>query len=216
MTRSRFITIVLVFGALVAIFLCVKWGPKVREQVGDEPYKFFLQFSLITVVGGLVSTVFAELKREEELRETRRESVREFHGRALSAYNRAKRCRRLLPVEAFTGDPERPSVRVAEYRAAMTELEDVQLEFESMKREVAVAKNIFSHAENLQQSLSSMERYLRLVLLEFEAAKFSPSDAEISISALPKLWAFIGDQFIVSFSVPYDEVEAVFLRLILR
>jgi len=80
-------------------------------------------------------------------------------------------------------------VRVAEYRAAMTELEDVQLEFESMKREVGVAKNIFSNAENLQQSLSSMERYLGSVLLEFEATKFSSSDAEISISMLPKLWA---------------------------
>ena len=107
-------------------------------------------------------------------------------------------------------------MRVAEYRAAMTELEDVQLEFESMKREVGVAKNIFSNAENLQQSLSSMESYLGSVLLEFEATKFSSSDAEISISMLPKLWAFVGDQFIVSFSKPYDEVEAVFLRLILR
>lgn len=161
-------------------------------------------------------SVFAELKHDEELRETRRESVREFHGRALSAYNRAKRCRRLLPVEAFSGNREQPSVRVAEYRAAMTELEDVQLESESMKREVGVAKNIFSNAENLQQSLSSMERYLGSVLLEFEATKFSSSDAEISISMLPKVWAFVGDQFIVSFSKPYDEVEAVFLRLILR
>src|SRR6185503_7864773 len=87
-TRSRLISLLLVLGAVIALFMFVTKGLVLKEYLGDETYKLFLQFCLITVVGGLVSTVFGELKHEQELRETRRESIRQFHSKAVCAYNR--------------------------------------------------------------------------------------------------------------------------------
>lgn len=216
MTRSRIITVILVLGAILVIFLCVKWRPQLKGWLGDEPYQIFLQFSVITVVGGLVSTVFAELKREQDLREARRQSIREFHARALAAYNGAKRCRRLFPVRATYTRDGQSYIRGPEYRTFMTELEDIQLTFEAMKREVIVAKHLFSPSEELRNNLKSMEAYLRGVLKEFEDTDPSKIEGEISASAMPRLRDFIGDDFVASFADPYDQVEAAALKLILR
>jgi len=216
MTRSRLISLLFVVGAVIALIMFVKKDVVFKEYFGDETYKLFLQFCLITVVGGLVSTVFGELKHEQELRETRRESIRQFHGKALCAYNRAKKVRRLLPVKAFVGDPDRPVVVMANYREMMIELEDVQLEFESMKREVGIAKNLFSNVQNLEKSLNEMEKYLCAVLHEFERTRFSANNDKVHISELPRLSDFVGERFVADFSAPYDKVEAAFLRLILR
>jgi hypothetical protein len=215
-TRSRLISLLLVLGAVIALFMFVTKGLVLKEYLGDETYKLFLQFCLITVVGGLVSTVFGELKHEQELRETRRESIRQFHSKAVCAYNRAKKLRRLLPVKAFVGDPDLPFVVISDYRAIMIELEEVQLEFESMKREVSISKNLFSNVQNLEKSLNEMEKYLRAILHEFEQTNFSVNNHKVHISELPRLRDFVGERFVADFSAPYDKVEAAFLRLILR
>jgi hypothetical protein len=221
MTRSRPIVIILTTLAIAAIASLIHWPEPLTRALGPDAYKLFLQFSLVTVVGGLVSAVFAELKRESESREARRQSLRSFHTTALSAYNRAKKLRRLITVLVPHNVNGTTYLRKKEYQALMTDLEDVQLEIESMKRQVGVAHDLFAAAKEVEELLRSMEKYLRLVLKEFEQAPFDDEAAEFKLSDFPQLRAFIDDTdqpdgFVAKLSSPYDDVEAILLKLTLR
>lgn len=207
--------------AIAAIVVLIVWPAPLKRVLGDEPYKIFLQFSLVTVVGGLVSAVFSELKRESESREARRLSLRSFHATALSSYNRAKKVRRLITARVLHNVSGTVYVRKNEYWALMTELEDVQLEFESMKRQAEVAKDFFAKAPDLDGLLDCIQMYLRKPLREFERSQFSDDDTELKFSDFSDLLAFVDDHnkcdgFVRNVSAPFEKVEAALLRLTLQ
>jgi len=234
--RMRVIVTILTMLAIAGFVVLITWPNPLKSALGDDAYKLFLQFSLVTVVGGLVSAVFSELKRESESRQARLQSLLAFHGKALSAYNKAKKLRRLMTVLIPYDVEGTTFIRKKEYRALMAELEDVQLDFESLKRHVAVARELFASTQpiklkssqdiklesnDIEGLLKFMEKYLRRVLKEFEQRRFSDADPESKLSDLGELLAFIDDTdqpegFVINFSGPYDDLEAALLSLTLR
>lgn len=222
MTKSRVIVLILTILAIGSIAALIGWSASMKRVFGEEAYELFLQFSLITVVGGLISAVFSELKRESESREARRQSIRSFHATAVSAYNRAKKLRRLMTPLALHVVNGKTRVRRSEYWKLMAEMEDVQLEFESMKRQVDVSGDLFGGAaKEIKAALKSIEKYLRKAVKEFEEEQFSDDGKEPKLSDFKELEALIDDNdkpdgFVVNCSKPYDAMEKALLRLTLR
>jgi len=194
MTKSRAIVIVLTTLAVAAIAVLIKWPDPLKNALGDEVYKLFLQFSLLTVVVGLVSAVFSELKRESESREAQRQWLRSFHTRAWTAYNQAKKLRRLMTILPLYDRNETTYLRKKDYWDLMIELEGVQLEFDSLMRQVKVYSVSFEASPQIENSFYEMEDYLRGVLKEFEAARFPDAETDCELSTFPKLQAFLDDK----------------------
>ena len=189
-----------------------------RQLLGDEGYKQLWQLSLASIIGGLVSAAFSELKREQDTIEARREYLRTFHTAALVAYNRTKKVRRLLRAKAVFDSGGVPHIHLSQWEAQMLELQDVQLQFESMKRQVRLGRDVFARTPNLEAQLKTMEGYLRKILSEFESFKFPAPSPSAPLSTLPKLQGFIdyssSPPFVADFADPYDEVEADLLKLL--
>jgi len=246
MTKSRAIIIFLTTSAIAAVVVLIHWPAQLKQALGEEPYKIFLQFSVVTIIGSLVSAAFSELKREAESREAelrraaesreatrlreaesreaRRQSLRFFHSTTVSAYNRAKKLRRLMKPVVLYEVNDTKYIRKNEYVALMKELEDVQLEFEGMRRHVSVGGDLFATARNVEAFFDKLEKYLRKVLKEFERAPFSETEAEFKLADFPRLRGFIDesdyiddvkDGFVDQFSGGYDKVEAALLNLTL-
>jgi hypothetical protein len=221
MTKSRTIVIILTALAIIAVVVLTRWAGPLKSALGDEPYKIFLQFSLVTVGGGLVSTVLSELRREMESREARRQALRSFHATTVCAYNRAKKLRRLMNPLVLHEVNGMQYVRKHEYVALMRELEEVQLEFEGMRRQVSVARDLFATAPEVEAFFDDLEKFLREVLKEFERTSFQETETESSLSSFPRLQTLIDDRndgdrkdgFVSKFSGGYDRVEATLLKL---
>jgi hypothetical protein len=209
-------------GAIWLICDLVRFPKFWQTRLGDDGYKLFFQFSLITVVGGVISMVVAELKREQERREARREALWAFHTTAVSAYNEAKKARRLLCATAI--DSSAKLVRPDQYLPIMIQLEDVQLKFESLKRQVKFGPHLFSGSSKvrLRGYLKSLEGFLRDVLKEFETATFSSTGSGEPLSKFTELRRFVSSDrncnlsFHKRFIDTYDEFEADLLRLITK
>lgn len=217
MTRSRIVVLLLTGAALAAIVILIRQHESLNTALGEKGYDGLLQLSLGTVLGGLVSSVFDQLKREQETREARRQSLRNFYSVALSAYNRTKRCRRMLTAKAIYDEGGVPRVREDEYRTLMTELEDLQLDFENMRRQIEFGGHLFGgESKKLNEALKPMAHYLRDVLKEFECSRFTIPGATLPLSSLPKLCDFAAHQkpspdFDTHFR--FDGVERALLKL---
>jgi hypothetical protein len=217
MTKSRIIVLLLTLAALAAIVILIGQHESIKTALGDKGYEALLQFFLVTVFGGLVSFVFAELKREQETREARRQSLRNFYSVALSAYNRTKRCRRMLTAQAIYNEGDVPHVREDQYRTLMIELEDVELDFETIRRQIVLGDYLFGReSKGLDEALKPMGHYLRAVLQEFECTRFPSPGATLPLSSLPKLYDFAAHQrpspdFDTQFK--FDGVEKALLKL---
>lgn len=100
----------------------------------------------------------------------------------------------------------------------MLELEDVQLQFESLRRQVKLGPRTFRSEPDLEVGLKVMEEYLRAILKEFEGLGLNHESPTVPLSNLPKLKAFLGIETRSTihdgFAAPYDKVEAALLRLL--
>lgn len=216
MTKSRIIILALILVAAALMAALVSFPVCLNKLLGAEGYKQLWQLSLASIIGGLVSAAFSELKREQDTIEARRAYLRTFHAAALTAYNRAKKIRRLLRARAIYNSGGILYVQQAEYQAQMIELQDVQLQFESIKRQVRLGRDVFAQTPNLETDLRTMESFLRQSLSEFEDFRFQI--ASTPLSTLPHLQEFIdygsSPPFVSEFADPYDAVEAALLKLL--
>jgi hypothetical protein len=220
MKKSRIIILFLTLAAFGVVVALISAPAQLKKVLGDEGLKQLWQLSLATIVGGLVSTAFTELKREQDSIEARRQFLRTFHTGALAAYNRAKKCRRILLAKAVFDANGIPNIRQAEYETQMIELQDIQLQFEGLKRQVRLGTTIFTAASNLEAQLKTMEEYLRTVLREFETNPFPTGGTMMPLSGYPILQAFIAynktPAFVSGFADPYDEVELALVTLLTK
>lgn len=83
------ITLILVDAALLLILIL--FPEFLKKILHDEGYKELWGISLAVIGGGFISMAFANLKREQESRETTRQHLRTFFSRALSEYNKVKK-----------------------------------------------------------------------------------------------------------------------------
>jgi hypothetical protein len=78
---------------------------------------------------------------------------------------------------------------------------------------------LFANEQDVKRLLHDMEKYLRIVLREFEGMRLPDGCSDRELSSFPDLQAFIDDTdqpggFVKEFSTRYDKVEATLLDMI--
>jgi len=166
MRRTKtWLAIVAGTGVLVAI-LIAKWK---GDGLDDDPvYHELFRFSLTVVVGGVIAFVFRMAEAKRQVRDIRQRELRDFYRRMLSAYNEAKKVRRLLYARSREVDGSVEISRKA-LDDLMAGLESAQLDIESLRRETEATRKLFPDNGAVESHLSRAEKSLRGVLKVYES-----------------------------------------------
>ncbi|MBL8266960.1 hypothetical protein, partial [Steroidobacter sp.] len=215
MKRSTLVIVVMTLVAVAAIVALIAWKEALDQRLGVEGYKQILQFSLITVIGGLVSVLYGEFKREQEQRALYRAHLLGFYNGLLGQYNKSKKLRRLLRALVAKSSVLSAADCEARYTELLMQLEEVQLEFESCRRQVEVQGRVFPQHDFIVPLLETMQHSLRGVVREYEDGKFAHCGS-ISFTDLPHLRQYLvetadGGTFVAEVSRPFERIEGALL-----
>jgi hypothetical protein len=216
--RARASTLVVVLAvacALTVVVGLIKWKDSLSTLLGVEAYKQLFQFLLITVLGGVVTTTLAEAKRAEERRTTHRTHVLSFYANVLLQYNKSKKLRRLLRLLISRRASLESNEVQRHYNELMLQLEDVQLEFESFRRQATVQGISLSRDARIIDHFNGIQIYLRQVVREYEEDRWlSPtSDCALEHPQLDDFVAEFGpvENYLSRVAIPFEEIEAALL-----
>ena len=111
----------------------------------------------------------------------------------MAAYGLTKKARRLLRARAVEIHSAGKAVAADPYDACFDLVNEAQLEFENLARDVQNSERAFSTPETLIKCLRSMEIYLSTVITEYERNRgLVPSGTgRIPLQDLPELEQFI-------------------------
>lgn len=119
----------------------------------------------------------SEERRQKRLRdfelisrrlEYREDLLRTILGRATSSYSAVKKVRRLLRARALVEDENDKTILPMVYDEQMMVVNDAQLEFENLKRDVENSELAFSQADEIVKNLVAIDRYLGKLISEYE------------------------------------------------
>jgi hypothetical protein len=178
-----------------------------KPNVHFELVKSIVQFLLLIILGGAVTTMYqARLQRREDAERHRAERVAiterdklvltVMRDNLVSAYNKVKRVRRLLRarLEYPEGSSGPRFVPKSEYDKQMEQVIDAELEFESILRRIEGNVPLFGKNSRLDGCLDDIEKPLTNTVKEFrkELRNFSGNPPRMNLEKLPKLELFLG------------------------
>jgi hypothetical protein len=216
------LSLLLFVGSIITVQLF--FSKSQQGTIEFELAKALLQLGLVSVAGGVVSMLVFEYQRwrnatdksadqrrkEMEYRKSRLSSILT---RAMAAYRQTKKARRILRARAISGEKGAEVILERQYDECLDMLNDAQLDFEDLARDVGTSGEDFSNAEALKDKLHSMEDYLGDLITEFEKSRrsFSGDEASLPLSKLPLLADFVlhmrKSQFRAKIVEPFHEVE---------
>lgn len=135
----------------------------------------------------------SDLQRER--REYREELIKATLGRATASYSAVKRARRLMRARAITrlDDAASEGVIADPYDAQMFEINNAQLEFENLARDVKTSASLFSEVDAVTRALDALETYLNRIIREYENERrhFAGEPPQLELERLPHLTRFL-------------------------
>lgn len=220
--------------ALVALYLV---APPKPDSFELEIAKAVLQLGVVSVVGAAVSTLVLEHQRAGQKFDRDREHERDRTERAqeqdrkrleyredllkatlaktMASYNSVKRARRLLRARAIVArlNSDQLEVLAEPYDEYMELINDAQLDFENLARDVETSKRAFSSPEKLVTALRAMDECLGDLVTEYETVRrrFRETAPRMALDDLPLLAAYLGptrgSDFERRVVHPYHEVQ---------
>jgi hypothetical protein len=153
--------------------------------------------------------------------EYREELLKRILDRAMSKYSAVKKARRLLRARGRTGSTPEQLVVASVYYAQIDAINDAQLEFEHLRRDVVTSRQAFSDPDRLIEALETMESYLHSLLDEFKVAfQAFGENATARLSDLPALRMLITEgktdfygRFVVGFHTVQETIRADLLHV---
>ena len=145
-----------------------------------------------------------EWQREvEEARDARQRKDELLHStliKTLSAYHAVKRTRRILRARIWA-QAQGQHIDVDVYDQQMALINDVQLQFEELKRTAPLIKDARVSEEELGEKFRAIEKHLSELVVEYESERRSAAHIQggASISGTPKLDDFLGPSYIGPF-----------------
>ena len=133
--------------------------------------------------------------------------------RAMEAYGRAKKARRLLRGRALSTRDQTRVVLADQYDLCFDMLNDAQLDLENIARDVETSAKAFSQPSELVKHLRSMDAYLNELIGEYEdsRSRFSGNGPALPLDELPLLEEFLkrakDSKFMPMMVIPYHEVQ---------
>jgi hypothetical protein len=182
-----------------------------KPRIDTIEYEFatsFLQIGMALGIGGLISVLtfqYQEISAKEETqknieRETRQrnleyrdELLKEILHSALENYNTVKKARRLLRARAITQINSSKIVLATPYDTNMDLINDAQLEFESLAKDVEISATAFKDHETIHKQLCAIETYLHALVKEYETSRtnFQGNPASLELAQLQCLTKFL-------------------------
>lgn len=200
MKRSTKATGTLAFLGIGALVALLYWGDRLKTWDSGF-FDALWEFVILGIGGGFVAFVFGLYSREREERERDRVLQREVFNQLVSAYNKAKKVRRLMRARAVFQDSKGDAyVRAEEYDKLFDDLNDARLSFEAQIRQIKANPNLFLNSANLEKNLEMVEGYLERTTEEHqqELRRFSGDPRKRLLSDLKALQEFVG---------PYDQTK---------
>jgi hypothetical protein len=204
-STKTWLVIVAGFGVLAAAVLVA------RKLVSPETAnQEFFRFSLTVVVGGVIAFVFRMAEARRQVRDARQRELRDFYRRMLAAYNEAKKTRRLL--RAYSHEVgESVEIPLKDLDDLMDKLQSAQLDFEALRREADVSRQLFTDQEVVERHLGHAQDYLRQVLKVHEG--MSRTDARMTMwlnasDCRPLLCFFHDPEKLAKAHVPKEDCQA--------
>ena len=158
-SKSRWLVWSLILIDVILILVLLIWRELLRTELGEEVYKLLWEVAAITIGGGFISLIIEKIKREQELRDAKREYLRDFYLRALAEYNKAKKCRRMLRAKAIYKEQGIWHLRANESIDILAEIEDSQLGLETMVKEIEKPSYAFMNKNKITDLFTKMEKY---------------------------------------------------------
>lgn len=175
------------------------------DSLDMEFAKALLQVGVVSVAGAVLSIlVFGHqrnLDRDQRERESRREAAERTEellkgtlARITAAYNRAKRARRKMRALGRQRSGETTLISHAAYDALMAEINDAQLDIETIKSDVTTTRLAYNAPDPLISCLHDMEAYLGELIEEYEQSRslIGVSNDTTDLNKLPRLMDFLG------------------------
>jgi hypothetical protein len=190
-----------------------------QTNVHFEVVKSIVQFLLLIILGGAVTTIYqTRLQRREDAERHRAERVAiterdklvltVIRDDLVSAYNKVKRVRRLLRarLEHPDGKSGVRFVPKSEYNKQMEQVIDAELEFESILRQIEGNVPLFGNVSRLDNDsgiendsgvdgcLKDIKKHLSATVKEFrrELRNFDGNPPRMNLDKLPRLALFLG------------------------
>jgi hypothetical protein len=208
-----------------------------KDSIEMEFAKALLQVGIISVAATLLSLMVfnhqrgadadqrARERREEErmrIAELRRSELRHHEdflkgtlSRITTSYNGTKRARRKMRAMGLSHSSGHTWADVANYDACMAEVNDAQLELETIKGDVKTSEGSYSSASSLTPKLKSMEQYLGELIEEYETVRSRTDDIGIPLSKLPRFADFVGPSKGSNFESRYSDAHSA-ARAVIR
>ena len=133
--------------------------------------------------------------------------------RAMASYGRTKKARRLLRGRAIASRNQEKTVLASQYDVCFDLINEAQLDFENLARDVRTSANAFSDANKTADFLNKVDSYLNNLIGEYEdfRSQFSGAEASFPLNKLPRLEDFLKEAKLSEFKdgvvVPYHEVQ---------
>ncbi|TBG58351.1 hypothetical protein ELG71_08290 [Rhizobium leguminosarum] len=207
-SRNILLTVVAIALSLAIIFVFNKslFCGKIETFLGPEPFKLTLQFLLISVVGGALSTFLMFLKEEEARddakrrenqarRDTRIANLQTLDGKLAEAYRQMKSSKRRLRSRLDRTDPQRPTIAKNDFEECMDQLLAAQIAVEEIQDLVATRRDLIKKSDPnlMDESLYYAARYLHDVFEDFEKGKVTREADRFLLDeiATPNLYDFL-------------------------
>lgn len=173
------VVVLMVFLVLALAFIfggSEKWvllGFKILEHIA--------QMVLVVVLGGVLVQAYVKWH-------SRRSSINEFRKATAEAlineYSRAKKVRRLLRANCIQDNGENrdnpwAAVPMVIYDMHMGTINDVQISLEVVKRRLKFFHAVFHNSNDLSSKAEDMEKYLGLIIKEYERHRNSSSKRDV-------------------------------------
>jgi hypothetical protein len=209
-----------------------------QGSLGFEAAKSLLQLGVVAGVGAVISILVFEYQHERQaldkaadIKRQALENERDFDrkrmeyretlllsilSKAMDAYGRAKKARRILRGRAGSTEGQGRVVLVDQYDTFFDMLNDAQLDLENLARDVETSAKAFSEPAVLVKHLRSMDAYLGELIGEYEDSRhrFSGDAPSLSLSLreLSLLEDFLkptkkDSKFMRYMVIPYHEVQ---------
>src|SRR5437879_467277 len=144
-----------------------------------ELFKAVLQLGVISVAAAALAVLSFDYQFQRQQEETERERLRrrlEYRdellrtilGRATSSYSAVKKARRLLRGRALREEGNGEIILTPAYDEQMGVVNDAQLDFENLQRDVENSRRAFSRPDEIVRKLRIVDSYLGNLIEEYE------------------------------------------------
>lgn len=219
---------------LVAVATLFAMPTPKQGSFAMEVAKALLQLGVVAVAGAVVSVCVFEYQRqrqnedkqrdlERKALEYREDLLKAILARAMAAYSLTKKARRLLRARAVEIHSTGKAVVADPYDACFDLVNEAQLVFENLARDVHNSEPAFTAPQALVKSLRSMEGYLSQVITEYEQKRglVPTHTGRLQLQDFPVLEQFIESAsskgpFLTEVIAPYHAIQLMIRKDLLH